>query len=108
MISVLIIMYGLGAFLILSAIYLTVVLIVRKSIWNYPPVVSFHIFLVLFLLFFGIVIMKQIKITSTMEILIFVTIIIWSYLTFRLPARKEEMTKSSTSTSDVIENERKM
>jgi hypothetical protein len=108
MISPQTIMYGLGAFLIFSAVYLIVILIVRKGVWNYPPVVSFHIFLALFFLFFGIVVIKQIEITSTIEILIFVTIVIWSYFTFRLPARKEETTKSSTFTSDVIGNERKM
>lgn len=92
MISAETIMYGLGSFFILAAVYLMVVLVVRKSMWNYPPVVSMYIILILFLLFFGIVIMRQMKITSTMSILISVVMIIWSFVTFRLPSRKEEMT----------------
>lgn len=108
MISPQTIMNGLGMFFILSAVYLTVVLIVRKSIWNYPPVVSFYILFALFFLFSGIVIIKQIEITGTISILISIVMIVWGYITFGLPARKEEMTKSCTSTSDVIENERKM
>jgi hypothetical protein len=42
-----------------------------------------------------------------MMILIFAVIIIWGYITFSLPARKEEMTKNPTSTSGIFENERK-
>jgi uncharacterized membrane protein len=89
MISAQTIMYSLGAFFILAAIYLVVILIVRKSIWNYPPVVSMYINFILFLLFSSIVLIKQIEITDTVRILIFVAMIIWSFITLRLPARKE-------------------
>ena len=108
MISAQTVMYGLGTFFILSAIYLTVVLIVRKSIWNYPPVASMYIILILYLLFSGIVVIKQIEITSTISILISIVMIVWGYITFGLPARKEEMTESCASISSTIENERKM
>lgn len=107
MISAQTIMYCLGAFFILSAVCLTVILIVRKGIWNYPPVASFYIILILYLLFSGIMVIKHIEITDTMMILIFAVIIIWGYITFSLPARKEEMTKNPTSTSGIFENERK-
>lgn len=99
-----IITYSLGTLLILIAVYFMLILMVRKSVWNYPPVLSFHIFWAFFFLFFGIVIIKQIKITGTIVILMFIVIIIWSYVTQLLPARKE-MNKSSIS--DIDEKERR-
>lgn len=91
MISAEMLMNGLGMFFILCSAYLVVILILRKSIWNYPPIVSMYIFLAIFLLFCGIVTIKQIEITTTIDILILVSIIIWGYIMFRLPARKEEI-----------------
>lgn len=96
MISVQTTMYILGTLLILSAVYLVGILMIRKSIWNYPVIVSCYIILTLYLLFFGIVVIKQIEITSTMDILMLIVIIIWGDITLRLPARKEEIAKVET------------
>lgn len=89
MISADMIMCGIGTLSILGAIYLIITLMFRKSIWNYPPIVSIYIFLAIFFLFYGIVFIYQIKITSTIGILTLVAIIIWGYITFRLPARRQ-------------------
>lgn len=96
MISAQAIMYGLGTFFILSAVYLLIILMIRKSIWNYPTVASAYIIFILFLIFFGIMIIKQIEITGTMDILMVVVIIIWGFITYRLPARKEEIANVET------------
>lgn len=89
------IMYGFGMFLILGAACLVVILTLRKSIWNYPPIVSMYIFLAILFLFYGIVFIEQIEITSTINILILTTIIIWGFITFRLPVRKEEIIETN-------------
>lgn len=95
MISAEIVMYGFGMLLILGAIYLIVILTIRKSIWNYPPIASMYIFLTVLFLFFSILIIEQIEITSTINILVLATIIIWGFITFHLPARKEEITETN-------------
>lgn len=84
-------MYGYGIFLVLSAVCFIAVLILRKDVWNCPPIVSVHIFLAILCLFLGIVIIKQIEITDTMHILIIVAVIIFGIITFRLPARKDDL-----------------
>jgi len=89
------IIYGLGIYSILSAIYLVASLMFRKDIWNYPHVVSMYIFIAISLLIAGIMLIEHIKITCTMFILIFVAVIIWGFITFRLPAEKEENVKQS-------------
>jgi hypothetical protein len=106
MISAETMIYYLGAFFILAAVYLVAVLIFRKRIWNYPVIVSIYIIFALYFLSFGIILIKQMKITRTMETLMFVVIVIWSCITYFLPARKEEMTKSSISIYDIIEKNR--
>lgn len=49
-----------------------------------------HIFLAIFLLIGGIVIIEHIEITNTITILAFAAIVIWSFVTFHLPAKKED------------------
>lgn len=84
-------MYSYGIFLILSAVCLIAVLILRKDIWNYPPIGSVYIFLAIICLFLGIVIIRQIEITKTIYILIIAAVIIfWIVALFRLPTRKND------------------
>jgi hypothetical protein len=84
-------MYCLGVFLILCAVYLVGVLILKKSIWNYPPVVSIYVFWTIYFIFGGIIFIEHIEFTYTMGILTIVALVIWGFITFRLPARKEEI-----------------
>ena len=85
-------MYAFGMFLILVTLYIIIyILIIRKSVWNYPVIVSTYIFLAIISLFHGIILIKRIEITNTIYILMFVVTIIWGVITFRLSARKEKM-----------------
>lgn len=88
--TVMTVMNGFGVLFILLAVYLLAILVIRKSIWNYPPVASMYIFLAIFCLFVGVVVVKQIEITSTIGILMFIVAIIWGLVTFYLPARRKE------------------
>jgi hypothetical protein len=84
------VIYGLGIYSILSAVYLVANLIFKKVIWDYPVVASMYIFLAISLLIAGIMLIEHIKITGTIFIVIVVVVIIWSFITYRLPAKKED------------------
>ncbi len=93
MISPDMIMYTFGMFLILVTFYIIYILIIRKSVWTYPFIISAYIFLAIISLFHAIIFIKRIEITNTIYILMFVLTIIWGLITIRLPARKEKMIK---------------
>ncbi|MFA6096024.1 MAG: hypothetical protein WC788_00165 [Candidatus Paceibacterota bacterium] len=84
------IMDALGAMFFLGAAYFGLCLIFRKSIWNYPPIASMYIAIVIYSVFSGIVLILQIAISNTAIILFCIVTFVWGYITSRLPARKVE------------------
>lgn len=90
MISPDLLMYGMGIFMFLGAVYFGLCLIFRKSIWNLPVIASMYIMFTLILTFFGIVFIKQINLSDGTIVLLGITMFIWGYITSKLPARKGE------------------
>jgi len=83
----------LGIVFLIGSAYLILSLIFRKYIWNYPVVASIYIMFSIVFAIFGIVLIMQIELSDIFMIIMGIALAAWTYITSKLPAKKEEKTE---------------